>query len=132
MIAVDTNIIVRIAVQDDPEQAEQARTVIEKAEAAKVSVLIPTEVIVETVWVLESVYDCTRQEVAGFLEALTDSPVFEFDDLGLVRRAVFLYSEGADFADEIIIGRAKDLGADRLYSFDRDLQGRHVNFVLSP
>ena len=76
MIAFDTNAIVRMLVEDDIRQAETVKAIVTQVESAGDQILILPEVLIETVWVLESVYQCTRAEISGFLEALIHTPAF--------------------------------------------------------
>ncbi len=70
MIALDTNAIVRVLIEDNEDQAKIVQAVINDAEANGRRILILSEVIIETVWVLESVYQCSRQEISTFIENL--------------------------------------------------------------
>ena len=51
IVAVDTNILVRFLVADEPEQARRARELFSLN-----TILIPTTVLLETEWVLRSAY----------------------------------------------------------------------------
>jgi predicted nucleic-acid-binding protein len=62
---------------------------------------------IETVWVLESSYQCTRGEIAHFLETLTHTPVFVVAEPSVLRAAVSQYKQGGDFADLVIVFQAK-------------------------
>jgi predicted nucleic-acid-binding protein len=58
---------------------------------------------VETVWVLESVYQCIRKEISQFLEVLIFTPVFTFVDSQVIRRATHEYKKGGDFSPNSIL-----------------------------
>ncbi|MGB5618156.1 MAG: PIN domain-containing protein, partial [Desulfobacterales bacterium] len=68
MIALDTNALVRLLIEDDEKQALVVRKLIASMEKQGRQILILTEVLIETVWVLESVYECTREDIYRFLE----------------------------------------------------------------
>ena len=68
-ITVDTNVLVRAAVRDDPKQAVTAAKLLRNASI--VAVTLPS--LCEFVWVLESVYKFGREEIALALESLCDS-----------------------------------------------------------
>jgi predicted nucleic-acid-binding protein len=68
MIAFDTNAIVRMLIEDDIRQAEIVKAIVTQVESTGDQILILPEVLIETVWVLESVYQCKRAEIFGFLE----------------------------------------------------------------
>ena len=60
MIALDTNVLVRYLVDDDAEQAQAARTLLEGLTAER-SGFVCREVIVELVWVLQRTYGTSEQ-----------------------------------------------------------------------
>jgi len=80
LIALDTNALVRTLIEDDIRQAKIIEKMIVLAEEQGSQILILSEVLVETVWVLESVYQCTQEEISHFLEALIYTPTFTLAD----------------------------------------------------
>lgn len=129
MIALDTNVLVRLLVNDDPRQSRQARSSVTHAEQIGLPVMVLTEVVLETTWILESVYGCTREEIVHFLETLLDVTTFDVESPDVIRVAARAYRRGGDFADHLIVGQAKRLGATRLVSFDRQLHNIYPQFV---
>ena len=69
MIALDTNVLVRYLVDDDAEQAEAARTLLEGLTSERPG-FVCREVMVELVWVLQRAYGLSRDRIAAVLEAL--------------------------------------------------------------
>ncbi len=95
MIALDTNVLVRFLVQDDPTQGQAAAELVDGLTEQEPG-YICREVIVELVWVLERAYKMTRAQIAPAVEGLLTSREFVVEDadrvgLGLVDR------EGPDF-----------------------------------
>jgi predicted nucleic-acid-binding protein len=129
MIALDTNAIVRVLIEDDEHQAKIVQDIINDAEANGSRLLILTEVIIETVWVLESVYQSNREEISILIETLLAVPAFYLPDSTIVRKAILQYKNGGDFADLLIVGQAKNYHAKKLFSFDKKLQKRFPDFV---
>ena len=122
MIALDTNVIVRFLVKDDPGQAETARALLEGLTPDNQG-FICREVILEMVWVLERFYKFTRHQIADVLVELvgTDNLAIEAsDDVG---RAALRYRQGGGvgFADLMILTAAERAGAVPLHTFDRKL-----------
>ena len=119
MIALDTNVVVRFLVQDDPDHAALAGEVISGL-TADAPGYVCREVMVELVWVLERAYRYSRAEVAGALEGLLAASEIEIeaaDDVGL---ALFRYrDDGFGFADLMIAAAARRVGAAELVTFDR-------------
>lgn len=96
MITFDTNLLVRLAVNDDEQQAAIAEQLLEENQ-----VFVPRTVLLETEWVLRSVYKQSRSDIADFFEVMlmTDNLIAENAlEVGL---AVEWYKLGADFADAI-------------------------------
>jgi len=119
MIAIDTNVLVRVLIDDPsaPEQSELARNVLAEADGVWVSQVV----LVETVWVLESAYRFGRQAILSALETLVRYPGIEIEAYGRVDRALSLYSDGhADFADCLILAGALERRL-ILHTFDRRL-----------
>ena len=122
MIALDTNVIVRYLVNDDAEQAEAARVLLEGLTAERQG-FICREVVIEVVWVLERFYQFTRAQIANVLVELiaTDSLVVEAADD--IAHAAIVYRDqgGVGFADLMILLAAARSEALPLYTFDQKL-----------
>ena len=131
MIAIDTNALVRLAVEDDREQAKAVQELVLYAEKGSIQVIVVSEVLVELVWVLETVYACTRSEICEFLETLASTAPFSLMDSDIVRDAVKQYRKKGDFADLVIIGQAKKQQAKKMFSFDKDLQKIFPGYVVA-
>ena len=122
MTALDANVIVRFLVNDDAEQAEAARALLEGMTADRPG-FICREVAIEVVWVLERFYRFTRTQIADVLFELiaTDSLVVEAAD-DIARAAVVYRGQaGVGFADLMILLAAARAGALPLYTFDHKL-----------
>ncbi len=94
MIAFDTNLLVRIAVNDDLKQAELAEQLLDLNE-----VFVPRTVLLETEWVLRSVYKKSRTEIAQYFENALMTKNFVMENSIEVSYALEWYKLGADFAD---------------------------------
>jgi predicted nucleic-acid-binding protein len=122
VIALDTNVIVRVLVQDDAEQTERARSLIERALADGARLFVPTIVLCETVWVLESAYGFPRSTVVEALSWLLAAEQLEFEAREEAERALGAYADGGgDVADFLLRERARTHGAGAVATFDREL-----------
>jgi len=130
MIAFDTNALVRMLIEDNKGQARAVQKVMLFAEKNSVQIIILSEVLIETVWVLETVYQCTRSEIFQFLESLISVSIFTFPDLPVIRKAIHQYKRGGDFADLIIVGQARKQKAKKFFSFDKKLQKLFPEYVI--
>ncbi|MGQ0533272.1 MAG: type II toxin-antitoxin system VapC family toxin [Caulobacteraceae bacterium] len=114
MLAVDTNVIVRYIVGDDSRQADRARALIDGEQ-----VFIPTSVVLETEWVLRSIY---RFDVAGIMRAirtLAGQPTVTMEQPVVVQTALGWAESGVEFADALHIAASGRCAA--FVSFDQDL-----------
>lgn len=114
MIALDTNILARFLLNDDPVQFKQARDLLARSN----DYTVPPTVLLELVWVLES-YDCTRAEVVQALRVLLGLPNFKPKSFEAVCYAVNWYEEGMDFGDALHL--ALSAGDEGFATFDKAL-----------
>lgn len=130
MIAIDTNVLVRLLVNDDQKQVAAAMRSIEGAQP----VLLLNTVLQECVWVLESLYESTRADIADALAALVRIPVIVLEGAE-VTSAIEWYRNGMDFADAMHLAAAAGR-CERLLTFDagfvRKAKGKSVCAVQRP
>jgi predicted nucleic-acid-binding protein len=118
MIALDTNILVRFLVQDDPEQARIANTVMDKLTESAPG-FVAREVLVELVWVLERAYGYQPGEIAAALDGLLTAIELKIEAADEVAVAVDRYrNDGFGFADLMIAAAARHADASELVTFD--------------
>jgi predicted nucleic-acid-binding protein len=120
MIGLDTNILVRLLVRDDPDQTAQARRFVDTRCTPDSPGFINCVVLAELVWVLRKVYNYRRAEIAAAIESLlagSDRVVEYHDD---VRAALAAYkSRRVDFTDAIIARINRVRGCEATATFDR-------------
>jgi len=91
-----------------------------KAEAGEIKIVVPSVVMAELVWVLESYYKLERQEIAELAMAIINTPGIQIDEKSTISSALRTYRNSSiDFIDSWIIEFAKDAGAGMIYTFDR-------------
>ena len=121
MIAFDTNCLVRHIVQDDEEQCAVVASLLEQEIREDRSIRIFDLVLLETSWVLQTVYGLDKNAWIQILEDLMDDSVFSFDDPARLRSTIKFYRNGpADFADYLILASAR-AEALELKTFDKKL-----------
>jgi predicted nucleic-acid-binding protein len=119
MIGLDTNVLVRYIMQDDAKQSALANKLIEGLTEDSPG-YISIVAIVGMVWVLESAYDLTRQQVTAALRNLLSVNVFKVDRVAVVASALRTYAEGtADVADCLIERSSALAGCRCTMTFDR-------------
>jgi predicted nucleic-acid-binding protein len=120
MIGIDTNVIVRLVVNDDERQSRAAEAFIAEHGGTGEPCYVSDLVLIETVWVLERHYGYDRAMVCDVLKGLLDAAQLEFSSPIDIAAAVedFRHSR-TEFAD-CLIGRANVLaGCSHTVTFDR-------------
>lgn len=113
-VSVDSNVLVRAVVQDDPAQASVAAKVLTEAEL--IAVALPC--LCEFVWVLLRVYDFPPSDVATAIRALLAAANVEMNRPA-VEAGLSVLEAGGDFADGVIAYEGSWLGGETFYSFDK-------------
>jgi predicted nucleic acid-binding protein len=80
---IDTNLIIRYLVQDNPRHAKVAAALFEACDRGDLTLVLLPAVLAECVFVLESFYKHPRAEIAKVLAALVSSPGMGIDDLAV-------------------------------------------------
>ncbi len=114
MTAVDTNVVVRALVRDDPAQAKRA-----DAALADGPIWLAKSVLLETEWVLRSAYALDRSTVNRAIVGLVGLEGTSTEDYPTVVRALGWHLAGLDFADALHLASAGP--ARELATFDRRL-----------
>ncbi len=114
VLAVDTNVLVRFVVNDDPRQARAARTLLETESA-----YLSSTVLLEVEWVLRSSYGYPKPAVLDALRAICALPGVVLDEPGRVSAAIGWADAGMEFADALHLAAAESCEA--FVTFDRKL-----------
>lgn len=120
MKAVDTNILVRFLTGDDSEQAGKIYKIFKDAESERKEFFVPLLVVLELIWVLESVYGISRTEILESISDLSLMPVLKFEHQTALQQ--FLYSAQGnkfDLSDLLIAHAAKINGCESVLTFDK-------------
>ena len=129
MIALDTNILLRLVAGDDHAQERAVLRLLAKGDT---DYFIGDVTLAEFVWTLSSIYRYTPEELVIAVEALLSRADIQFEDRLRIRRAVKHLADGGDFADLLILARAEAEGCTALASFDKGLKKKFPNFVVVP
>lgn len=117
MIAVDTNVVVRLLVGDDREQSRRARALFEKQ-----TVLVVPTVLLEAEWVLRGAYDLKRSSIVSALRKLLGLENVQLGNAQAIAAALEWFEAGLDFADALHLALATD--AEEFVTFDARLARR--------
>ena len=114
MIGVDTNVIVRLIVNDDPDQVSRAAQLFSAND-----ILVPSSVLIETEWMLSHTYGLDRAVVADAIGRLVDLANVTVDEPQRIAWALKAFAEGMDFADAVHVRTPAAI--ERFASFDKAL-----------
>ncbi|MBI4700851.1 MAG: type II toxin-antitoxin system VapC family toxin [Deltaproteobacteria bacterium] len=121
MVGLDTNVLVRVLVGDDPVQtriAERAFVRHAKAGGVFVSILV----LAEIAWVLDQGYGWGRATIHARMARLVRTRGVVVEEVEIVEHALRRYVEGrADLADYLLVGKARGAGSKRVLTFDKVL-----------
>ena len=117
MRAVDTNVLVRLLVEDDPAQSRMAEEFIGKG------AWVSHVVLAETLWVMAASYGRSAQQIASSVERLILQSELTLQDAEVVAAALaqFRGSPRVDFSDCLILEIARKAGHLPLGTFDQRL-----------
>lgn len=125
MIALDTNVVVRVLANDDPEQVETALEVMES------DVLwLPKTVLLETEWVLRYTYRQSREAITAGLKKIVGLENAVTEDRDAVLDALAWFSDGLDFADALHLASSRR--AEEFLTFDRQLASAQERVDATP
>ncbi len=132
MIGLDTNILVRYIVQDDPQQTAAAVRLLEERCTADEPGLVATIVVCELAWVLGRGYGYSRPQVAEVVRTILSAEELEAEAPELIWHALRLFETGpADLADYLIGAGNRERSTSTTYTFDRDAAKNEL-FTLVP
>nr|VFK59786.1 MAG: Predicted nucleic-acid-binding protein, contains PIN domain [Candidatus Kentron sp. TUN]VFK63199.1 MAG: Predicted nucleic-acid-binding protein, contains PIN domain [Candidatus Kentron sp. TUN]VFK68459.1 MAG: Predicted nucleic-acid-binding protein, contains PIN domain [Candidatus Kentron sp. TUN] len=113
MIAVDTNIVVRLLTGDDRQQFDKALHLFEEHD-----IFIPDSVILEMEWVLRYAYAFTPDAICSAYNKLFGLPNVHTTNPTLIAQAIQWHEQGLDFADALHLSLCQKY--DVFFTFDKD------------
>ena len=114
---LDTNILVRHLTGEPAEQAGRATTFLRNADSLE----LPALIVAELVYVLESVYELTRSQVAALVRSVLAHPPVHAPEETVLLRAVELYETARVHFAEAYLAAMAERSDGLVASFDRDL-----------
>ena len=120
MKALDTNVLVRFLVKDDERQSEIVYKVFKQAEMDNSDFFVPLLVVLETLWVLESVYNLARNDILESMNEVLLMPILKFEAQSAIQRFISVARESKiDLSDILIACSAKVSGCESVLTFDK-------------
>jgi predicted nucleic-acid-binding protein len=121
VIALDTNVLLRYLLDDDPPQSAAARHLIDELCSTREPAFVHEIVLAEIVWVLRRRPVGTRRDIVHTLRKLLDHASLAFSDEAAFAAAIDAYEDGpADFAEYLVAASARARGAVPTFTFDED------------
>lgn len=119
MLGLDTNVLVRFLVKDDPEQYSRARRLIRDEVRGGGTVFLSLLVLLETEWVLRSRYGYSKDNIMEAIVGMLESADLAIEDETSVEQALMSWRDSrAEFADCLIGARHRNLGCRATATFD--------------
>lgn len=132
-VLLDTNVILRHALGDDPSHRKQARRLFEEAGEGSLRLLVPSLVIAQVVWTLESFYKAGREYIVGLLRALLATPGVTAIEPRVVRRCVEIYgAHNIEIVDAYLVALAEETKTPVLATFNKRDFRRFPHLKLIP
>jgi predicted nucleic-acid-binding protein len=123
MIGIDTNILLRLWLDDDPAQNRRIDSLLAEYGGTPGSLLVTDVVLVEAIWTLRSAFDQDKVSQLTALRSLLDETAFAFEDRDAVEAAVASFEAGScGFADCLVVARHARHGCEFTATFDRRMR----------
>jgi len=131
VIALDTNVLVRLVLQDDETQARAAERLVVRARREQTHLFVADVVWCELVWVLTRRAGLSRDDIAAALDQLLRTELIVVAAPAVIERSLAAYRKGkGDFADYLVREQARAIDAGDVVTFDRALKGEDGFRVL--
>ena len=119
MLGLDTNVLVRLLMEDEAAQTRRARNLVDAAVAEQEAVLVSLPVLLKTEWVLRSRYEVPPETILGLFRAALEARELAFEDEAAVEEALFNWQDGpSGFSDCLIMAHNQQLGSRSTATFD--------------
>ena len=119
MIGLDTNVVLRLLLNDDPEQRLHVVRAIQQTRRLAITVTITLAVVLEMEWVLRSIAKMTKPQVLSFFDLLLEAHDIEIDNEKVLEQALHLYANAAcDFAECLFLAQYQRMGCQTMVTFD--------------
>jgi uncharacterized protein len=121
---LDTNIIIRLLTQDDPEKCAACKALFERIERGETTVFLPDVIVGECIFVLTSPrgYNLSQKEAAELLTPLLQLTHVEVQNRQTLLRTLTIFAEAKDldFEDAYLIAAMEQTKTTSLLSYDTD------------
>ncbi len=131
MTGLDTNVLVRYLIMDDPAQGKKASRLIQDSAKRNEPVFINNVVLCELIWVLDAAYSFSRTEIGDLLEKILMTELIVVQNQDEAWLALSDYRAGeADFSDYFIGRISKSSECNKTATFDQALRSNELFTLL--
>ena len=121
MIALDSNVLIRLLADDDARQCARARAAVAAAEENGEAVLINDVVLAETMWTMAKRFKTPKSKLVEIVRGLLDSGTFVFESRACFEETLRLFEwSSADFSDCLIVAKNAAAGCRSTLTFDAE------------
>jgi predicted nucleic-acid-binding protein len=119
-MALDTNVLVRFLVKDDDHQATVVYQLFKQSEEKQEPLFVPLLVVLETIWVLQSIYDIADEEIVSAINQLLLMPVLKFEGQSAIQGFIAsAHDVKLGLADLLLAHSAKTSNCQQVFTFDK-------------
>ena len=123
MIGIDTNILLRLWLNDDPAQNKRIDALLAEHGGSPESLLVTDVVLVEAIWTLRSAYAQDRAAQLMAVRSILEETAFAFEDRDSVASAAVLFEQGTcGFSDCLVVARHAQRGCEFTATLDRGMR----------
>ena len=123
MIGIDTNILLRLWLNDHPAQNKRIDSLLATHGSGPGSLLVTDVVLAEALWTLRAAYDQDKAAQMTAVRSLLQETAFAFEDREAVLQAVELFERcSCGFSDCLVVAKHARHGCDFTATFDRGMR----------
>lgn len=123
MIGIDTNVLLRLWLNDDPAQNKRIDALLATHGGMPGSLLVTDVVLAEAVWTLKSAFEQDKSAQLIAVRSLLEETAFAFEDREAVAAALSLFEASpCGFADCLVVAKHARQGCDFTATFDRGMR----------
>ena len=123
MIGIDTNILLRLWLNDDPAQSKRIDVLLAKYGNSPGSLLVTDVVLVEAVWTLRSAFDQSKAAQLSAVSSLLGETAFAFENREAVVNALALFEAAScGFSDCLVVAKHASQACEFTATFDRGMR----------
>jgi predicted nucleic-acid-binding protein len=123
MIGIDTNILLRLWLNDDPAQNKRIDALLAEHGSTPGSLLVTDVVLAEAMWTLRSAFNQDKAALLIAVHSLLEEMAFAFEDREAVAQALQLFEQtSCGFPACLVAAKHRRQGCDFTATFDRGMR----------